>query len=322
MNYKDAFEILEIDVNEIGYNNINLKYLKKKYHKLALQNHPDKNGNTEESTEKFKQIGAAYNFLKREMIHLQPDILNESTKNNENNENTEENEDHNSSLYFDILQLFMKNMMEGKYTEIISKIVNDIVFNCKKVTLKLFDDLDKDTSLNTYLFLSKYKNILHINEKILDQIREIVIQKYDNVQIYKLNPSINDLLNNNVYKLYIDGELYLVPLWYSESYYDGSGCEIIVMCEPELEKNITVDEDNNICVNIEIELATHLINMFENNNTIDFKIGDKTFCIPFSQLYIKREQNYKIKNQGISKIKKEIYDISEKADIIVSIKFV
>ena len=34
--------------------------------------------------------------------------------------------------------------------------------------------------------------------------------------VYKLNPSINDLLNNNLYKLYIDEELFLVPLWYNE----------------------------------------------------------------------------------------------------------
>ena len=39
MNYKDAFKILEIEQNNINYNDISLEYLKKKYHKLALQNH-------------------------------------------------------------------------------------------------------------------------------------------------------------------------------------------------------------------------------------------------------------------------------------------
>jgi hypothetical protein len=37
---------------------------------------------------------------------------------------------------------------------------------------------------------------------------------------------------------------------------------------------------------------------------------------------MKREQHYRIKNQGLSKIKKDIYDVSEKTDIIVTITIV
>ena len=45
MNCKLAYEILEMD--EVV--ELDLKYLKKQYHKLALLHHPDKNGNTDES---------------------------------------------------------------------------------------------------------------------------------------------------------------------------------------------------------------------------------------------------------------------------------
>ena len=38
MNYKLAFDILEIDMSEKKYSDINLECLKKQYHKLALQN--------------------------------------------------------------------------------------------------------------------------------------------------------------------------------------------------------------------------------------------------------------------------------------------
>ena len=38
-----------------------------------------------------------------------------------------------------------------------------------------------------------------------------------------------------------------------------------------------------------------------------------------SQLYIKKEQTYSIKNVGLVKSKKDIYDLSEKSDIIVKI---
>ena len=59
MNSKNAFELLDIDINNISTSELTLEYLKKHYHKQALLNHPDKNGNTVESTEKFKKI----NFL-------------------------------------------------------------------------------------------------------------------------------------------------------------------------------------------------------------------------------------------------------------------
>ena len=70
MDYKKAFEILEIDTNNTNYTNITIELIKKKYHKLALQNHPDKNGNTPESNEKFRQINEAYNYLKSEIKNI------------------------------------------------------------------------------------------------------------------------------------------------------------------------------------------------------------------------------------------------------------
>ena len=315
MNYKDAFEILEIDLTEIGYNDISLEYLKKQYRRLALKNHPDKNGNTFESNEKFQKINEAYHYLKREIKHINPEDLEGETHNSE--------EDiHDSSLYFNILRGFMKTVFEGKYNDILSKIVNDIMIAGKKLSAKLFDDLDKDNALNIYTFLSNNKTTLHISQEILDIVRDIVVKKYDNVEVYKLNPSIIDLLNNNLYKLYVNEELFLVPLWHSESYFDGSGCEIMVICEPELPNGITIDDDNNICVETEISAYHQLPDDIMDNGFVGIEIGGKDFTIPLSNLYMKREQYYRIKNEGLSKIKKDIYDVSEKTDIIVKINLI
>ena len=137
----------------------------------------------------------------------------------------------------------------------------------------------------------------------------------------KLNPSINDLLNNNLYKLHINGELFLVSLWHNESYFDGSGCEIIVICEPELPENILIDEDNNVIIERIIDMNKDIRNMILNDYFICVHLGNQEFKIPISNLYMKKEQTYRIKNAGLSKIKKDIYDISEKTDIIVNITF-
>lgn len=314
MNYKDAFEILEIDLSTTEYNDISLEYLKRQYRRLALKNHPDKNGNTIESNEKFQKINEAYHYLKREIKYFNPEEFKEEM-------NNYDDDFQNSSLYYDILKGFMRTVFEGKYNDLLSKIVNDIMITGKKISAKLFDDLDKDTALNIYTFLSNNRSTLHLSQDILDIVREIVVKKYNDVEVYRLNPSINDLLNNNLYKLYVNNELFLVPLWHNESYFDGSGCEIMVICEPELPNGIIIDDDNNICIEVEISLSK-LLNDILNNNFIEIEIGDKKFNIFLSNLYMKREQYYRIKNEGLSKIKKDIYDISEKTDIIVKIKLI
>ena len=79
MDYCIAFKILELDISKIDTKDITLHKLKKQYHKLALQYHPDKNGNTFESTEKFKQIQEAYYYLKNELQFLDLDLDNEPT---------------------------------------------------------------------------------------------------------------------------------------------------------------------------------------------------------------------------------------------------
>ena len=319
MDYKKAFEILEIDTNNTNYTNITFELIKKKYHKLALQNHPDKNGNTHESNEKFKQINEAYNYLKREIKIIQNNC-------DENDDSV--NDDQTSSVYFDILKLFIKGLLDGKYNDIFINIVQDIVSGYKKISLKLFDDLDRENAINVYLFLSKYKSILHLSDTSLDEIKSIVIQKYDNVEIYKLNPNINDLLNNNFYKLYVNDKLYLVPLWYNEVYFEKekededenkNNNEIIVLCEPELPEGVKIDDDNNIYIEKIINIQTELPNLVANDESITIEIGDLRYYILVSELSMKREQYYKIKNRGITKPNDDVCNVSQKSDIIVKI---
>jgi len=327
MDYKQAFKILEIDTITTNYSDITIQLIKKKYHKMALQNHPDKNGNTPESNEKFKQINEAYNYLKREIKNInandEDDLMNETKDDNFN-------EDQQPSVYFDILKLFIKGLLDGKYNDVFINIVQDIVSGYKKISLKLFDNLDRENAINMYLFLSKYKTILHLSDSILDDIKAVVIQKYDNVEIYKLNPNINDLLNNNFYKLYVKEVLYLVPLWYNEVYFDNENeneienekndkNEIIVLCEPELPQGIKIDDDNNVYIEKTINIQTELPSLVANNESLTIEIGDQVFFILVSELSMKREQIYKIKNKGLTKVNDDIYNVSQKADIIVKI---
>jgi hypothetical protein len=302
MDFKLACEILEID----NTGSITLEYLKKRYHKLALLNHPDKRGNTAEANEKFQQINEAYSYLSREVSNLTEEDIQEDS-------NT-------GSEYMTFLNLFLDGLLKGKYNDLLSTMIKDIVNGYKKITVKLFEGLDKERTLVVYNFLFKYKNILYIGDDILDKVREVIAEKYKDVQIYVLNPTVDDMFSNNVYKLEIGGVIYFVPLWHSELYFDGKTGDdnIIVKCNPELPENVYIDENNNIHIVLRVPFTFSLV----DQKSIVYYLGERRFDIPLVDLRIRRTQTYTFKNEGISKIiENDIYNVEDKSDIIFKLIF-
>ncbi len=120
--------------------------------------------------------------------------------------------------------------------------------------------------------------------------------------------------------MHVNNEIFFVPLWHNESYFEtkNNSSEILVICEPELENGLTIDDDNNIHIKKQIN-AQELPNIILNDYKIVVQIGSKELSIPIEQLYIKKNQIYKIKGQGLAKVKRDIYDINEKTDVIVYI---
>ena len=296
MDIQKAFEILEINSMDIS-----LEKLKKKYHKLALKYHPDKNGNTTESNEKFKKINDAYVYVKTEIENdVNMHIRLDKSKTELDKTNTQ------TGSYVNILNMFMESIFKENQSSIDKTVFNNIIHTvlngCTQISLKLFENLDKEKSIEIYSFLSKYKNILYISQDIINTIRDIIVEKCKNDEVYILNPSIDDLLENNVYKLKINDSIYFVPLWNNEVYFDGSGCDIIVKCIPELPTNITIDDNNVLYVDLEIALSIDLF----NEEKIEFQLGKRKYDIYLKHLKLKKKQHHFIPNEGV--LISEIHD--------------
>jgi len=282
MNYQKALEIF--DINNIK--EITKEELKKKYYKLCLQYHPDKNPD-KNTKEKFQEIGLAYEILTSEVI--------------------EEN-------YEDILTLFVKNIFKDKYKDIFVSIISLLK---KKYDTSLIEKLDKDDLMILYSFLLKYKNILFISCDILESIQKLIKDKYQNDIIITLNPTIDDILNNNVYKLIMEEKTYFVPLWIPEVVFMLEDRELIVKCIPDLPSHILIDK-SDLIVTLEIPFDKKLL----ENSSYLFFLGKTEYSLLLHDIVIKKEQYYTLKKKGISIPKENIYDISEKGDIIIHIHLV
>jgi hypothetical protein len=328
MDLNKAAFILEIDLNAINLTSLTPDFLKKRFHKLALINHPDKNGNSIESTNKFQQINEAYEYLAKELNDLDFVSCKE-----ESNEETNEETNETNSKYIYLLSLFIGSIIDGQYKEAIKNVIKEIVTyglkQCdKNIYLeRIFLELDKDSALEVFNFICKYKHILHINADTLEFVSSLIKRKYENDRVFILNPSITDLMENNIFKLYVDDQLYLVPLWHDELYFDSPTSDIIVLCNPELPANMSLDEDNNLHVQIDIE-GNKLLDLIKEQGSqkecfVSLLIGNRDFSIPLNKLYMKKEQIYKFVKQGISRvIEDDIYNVSCKTDIIVKIRIV
>ena len=132
-----------------------------------------------------------------------------------------------------------------------------------------------------------------------------------------INPTIENIMNNELYKLEYNNENYYVPLWHDEISYDISETEyLIVKCKPELPENIFIDHNNDVHIKILIESIEQLL----NEPYINVTIGGKVFEIPVCELKIKKSQIYTFFNKGISLINlNDIYNTTRNGNIIVYI---
>jgi len=316
MNINNALDILNISLEQIELSNITQEYLKKQYHRMALKCHPDKNGNSDIAKKNFQKINEAYEYLSIELSILD----DEYSKTCFDFVSSTDVKD-SKFMYTSMLSKYLSILLKGNYNELFVQIIKEIIIGCNVVSVKMFEDLDKHKAIELYYLLCKYKDVFYISEETLELVSSIIKEKYKNDKIFILTPSLKDLFENNIYKLYVDEQFYLVPLWHNELYFDSpDGSEIIVLCNPTLPDKLTIDEDNNIYIKKEIKCDISLLEMIMNDESICFEILDKKYFFPISNLYMKKKQNYILKGKGISKIiEKDIYNVNVKGDIIFEI---
>lgn len=290
MNYENACINLNINTNET----INSELIKKKYRILALKYHPDKN-NSDDAAEQFITIQESYEYLLQHYNYID----------NEKGHN-----------YYHILQTFLKNMFpEQEHSTLIFYIFEKIISKCEKHALNTLNNLDVNILNQLYNIINNYKDSLHINDDLINEISLIIKNKQLNQETIILNPTINDLFENNLYKLLYENKTYIIPLWHHELIYDTGDHDFTIKCIPVLPNNIVIDNNNNITISL-----TYHINHIWEQTVIHFHIDKFKFSFDKNQLKLQENQTIKIYNQGISKINTiDVFNVKTKSNIYANI---
>lgn len=289
MDFNTAVEILGIG------NKFTDRELKKAYYKNAIKYHPDKNGGCEEASEKFKKIKKAYDFLSNES-------------------NIQENIDDMS--YSSIIKKCIYFVMpDFQWDEMfLDSTIQTVLKDCKKASMKLFEQLSKDKAFEVYVFLSKHKDILNLEDNMLNDMLDIIKNKTKHDNIVILNPDINDLLNDKIYKLEVGESIFYVPLWHNEIIYDDiSGNDLIIRNIPELDENVYIDNKNHV----HIEVDKNICDLFKEGK-LNINLGDKVYDIPGKNISILKTQTIVLNNSGILLADHDnLYNVEKRGDIYI-----
>ena len=313
MEVSRALKVMEMETIPMSVLDVTL--VKQQYKKMALKLHPDKNGNTPESTANFQELSESYACLLNMVSN--DGYPQEEYKNEEGNVFSS-----TPGGYFDILRQFVLSTLDNVNSESVAEKIKHIVSNCQNISVKLFENIDRDTSITIFQFLTNSKYILHIKDSTLDKVKTIIQHKFEELEIYTIDPTLHDLLSDNVYRLKIDDEMFLVPLWHKEMYFDTkSNKELMVICQPNLPDGWWIDDNNNIYGHIDIPFTKELLDIVVLPVKVDN--GKHILSIETSKLSTRREQFICLKNRGMLRInEKMICDTDDRRDINLTIRFV
>ena len=286
------------DILGITKENFTMKSVKKAYYQKALETHPDKcKGQITSPT--FNEVQEAYKLLSKCSDEFVDEI------------NRQKDTTYSSFLSNFISSTIGINVKSDK----IAQTLLNIKAGYEDATIRMFSDLNRHDAVKLYSYLEQYSVMFGFNKDIMSKLKLIVEKKIGKDTFITLNPTLANVLRNDVFKLERDNDTYCIPLWHDELEYDLDNQSLIVSISPILPDNMTIDEDNNLHIALKLEVSEIF-----GQDTYKIDLICKTISVNVREIMLKPKQTICFPNQGIARINtKNMFSIGKLAHIFVHI---
>ena len=299
-----------------------LAELNKRYRILALQMHPDKNGNSPEATAAFQELNTAYN------------LLLPGANDSDGTKCAADADTHTS--YSNIFMNFIESLFSKKHKPendngvrippMLMDLLHRIIHDYASVSVNAaLDALDPTTLCQLYETLDQYNAAIHMDTRIFEEITRLIREKMQKNNVIILTPSLKDVIQNNISVLQYEGQTFYVPLWHSELHYrlEGSDKQLIVKCIPELPGHMSIDANNELHIDVRADIK-ELLNRSGGVLRIPL-YDDECVELRVSELHLTARQTVVLRNTGcgISLIcANDIYEEKNRAPVCVHVQLV
>ncbi len=323
MNSRQAYKVLELEPGA------SYETIRRQYKMLALKYHPDKN-KADDAADKYREIKEAHDVLCISKAGPTEDST-DPTGRGWFSKYCLDKTTLGSSTYARTASDFFEMIYNDEQFQrrIFHPLLMRVVSSCEEKALAMFRKMEKTKARKLYDILILYQDTLHLSADTLAKIHQIIEAQTSEAtlgeahsseatlgeahsseatlgeahsseepldeslvkDIVVLNPNLDDLLNQSVYKLKRgDSETLFVPLWHRELEYDG----VFVDCVPTLPDNIWLDELNNIHVKCGFKVGD-----LWGKDLVDIQVGDRTYNLDVGLLRLVSWQTVRIDGLGI-----------------------
>lgn len=315
MNSQQAYKVLDLEPGA-AYETI-----RRQYKMLALKYHPDKN-KADGAADKYREIKEAHDVLCDQHSPASNGWFSKCGL-----DKTELGSSTYARAASDFFEMIYND--EQFQRRVFHPLLMRVVGSCEEKAIAMFRKMEKAKARKLYDILILYQDTLHLSADTLAKIKETIEaslseaplgeaqesldKSLDVKDIVVLNPNLDDLLDQSVYKLKQDnGQIAFVPLWHRELEYDG----VFVDCLPTLPDNVELDELNNIYVKCALKVGD-----LWDKDGMEVQVGTRAYNLDVGQLRLVSRQTVRIDGLGIPVPNEaDIFNVSRLSNIYAHVE--